>query len=165
MPKATKDENESSVQYAYQHGTATDSHDFEKLQFVRLKIPRLIPGDLIEAVKGRTFTTEQFYKYQELQIDNPYNHLFALIDENKKIHGYIWAEVNVLDSSLFVNTFSVAKEYWGKGLAIPSVIKFLSFLKDKTNASRIFWITTNEKFFLKHGFKRSKNVLMEYNLS
>ena len=135
----------------------------DHLSFVRLKIPKLIPSELIENVKGRTFTPAQFYKYQESQIDNPYNHLYVLVDDSKKIHGYLWAEVNILDDSLFVNTFSITKQYWGKGSAIPKVVEFLGVLKKKTNAPRVFWLTTNEKFFLKHKFKRSKNVLMEYN--
>lgn len=143
---------------------ATESKEEVKLEFVRLKLPRLIPTELIEAVKGRTFTSEQFYKYQESQNDNPFNHLYALIDEKKKIHGYFWAEMNSLDGSLFVNTFSISKEFWGKGNAIPMVIEFLKRLKEKVKPSRIFWVTTNEKFFVKHGFKRSKNSLMEYNL-
>lgn len=135
----------------------------EALSFVRLRIPRLIPVELIELVKGRTFTPSQFYHYQEEQADNPYNHLFVLVDEVKKIHGYLWAEVNILDNSLFVNTFSVSKEFWGKGEAIEKVTEFLRELKAKTKAPRVFWITTNQKFFLKKGFKHSKNVLMEYN--
>jgi N-acetylglutamate synthase-like GNAT family acetyltransferase len=137
----------------------------QNLTFVRLRLPKLIPKELIEEVKGRTFTPEQFYIYQDQQIDNPYNFLFALIDEDKKIQGYLWAEINILDGSLFVNTFSIRKKFWGKGKAIPMVIKFLEELKQKTKAPRVFWITTNEKFFVKHGFKRSKNVLMEYNLN
>lgn len=140
------------------------AENLQNLTFVRLKLPRLIPLHLIDSVKGRTFTPDQFYKYQESQIDNPYNYLFALVDAEKKIHGYLWAEVNILDGSLFVNTFSISKEYWGKGQAIPKVIEFLKVLKEKTKAPKVFWITTNEKFFLKQNFKRSKNVLMEYNL-
>lgn len=134
-----------------------------KLEFVRLKIPRLIPIQLIEAVKGRTFTSEQFLIYQEKQVDNPGNFLFALIDSEKKIHGYLWAEQNNLDQTLFVNTFSISKDYWGKGIGIKKAIQFLEGLKNKTRAPRVFWVTTNEKFFVKHGFKRSKNCLMEYN--
>lgn len=141
----------------------TDEELFDKLQFVKLKIPRLVPSGLIEAVKGRTFSTDQFYKYQEANIDNPFNYLFALIDDHKKIQGFLWVETNLLDKSLFVNTFSVAKEYWGKGRTIDKAIDFLRDLRIKTQAPKVFWCTTNEKFFVKHGFKRSKNVLMEYN--
>jgi len=134
-----------------------------KLEFVPLKIPSLIPLELVEAVKGRTFTAKQFIAHQESQMDNPGNFLYVLIDENKKIHGYLWAELNILDNTLFVNTFSISKDHWGKGTAIKMAIDFLHVLKEKTKAPRVYWVTTNEKFFSKHGFKRSKNVLMEYN--
>ena len=143
--------------------TIPENNDIQKLQFVRLKIPRLIPGTLIENVKGRTFTPEQFYKYQERQIDNPFNYLYAMIDDDKKIHGYLWAESNALDGSLFVNTYSVSKEFWGKGKAVPKAIEFLGRLKESIKAPRVFWITTNQKFFEKHSFKKSKQILMEYN--
>lgn len=134
------------------------------LEFVRCKVPQCIPRELIEAVKGKTFTPQEFYDYQAVNVDNPNNLIFVLIDEAKKIHGFLWAEQNTLDRSLFVNTFSVEKAHWGKGEAIPTVVKFLAQLKKKMNAPRVYWISTNEKFFAKHGFKRSKNVLMEYNL-
>lgn len=144
--------------------TKEQCKDIDSLEFVKLKIPRLIPINLIESVKGRTFTPEQFYHYQEMQIDNPYNFLYVLVDESRKIHGYLWAESNILDGSLFINTFSITKEFWGKGKAINKVIDFLRSFKDKLKATRVFWVTTNEKFFLKQGFKSSKNVLMEYFL-
>lgn len=142
---------------------ATKKQDkLDKLEFVRLKIPRLIPIELIESVKGLTYSPDAFYSYQEQQADNPYNHLFVLIDEKKKIHGYLWAESNMLDNTLFVNTFSIGKEFWGKGKGIDKAIEFLRTLAEKTKAPKVLWITTNEKFFLKHGFKRSKLHLMEY---
>lgn len=134
----------------------------ENLQFVRLKIPRLIPIELVENVKGRTFSPEQFYKYQEYQISNPNNHLYALIDKANKIQGYMWAEVSRLDECLWVNTFSINKEYWGKGEAIKLAEEFLKPLSQKIKAPKTFWVTTNEKFFIKKGFRRSKNSLMEY---
>jgi hypothetical protein len=140
-----------------------EKDNFESLKFVKLQIPELIPRALIEAVKGKTFTPEQFYAYQKKCLNNPYNYLFALIDENKVIQGFLWAEANLLDHSLFVNTFSISKEYWGKGKAIELAISFLRDLKAKLKSPRVFWITTNDKFFVKHNFKRSKNVLMEYN--
>jgi N-acetylglutamate synthase-like GNAT family acetyltransferase len=135
----------------------------DKLNFVKLKIPRLIPKELIESVKGRTFTPDQFYVYADDNKENPYFYLFALVDELKKIHGYLWAELNLLDGSLFINTFSIDKEFWGNGHAMPKVMEFLRELKAKTKAPRVFWLTTNEKFFLKKGFKKSKNVLMEFH--
>lgn len=136
--------------------------DLSKLEFVRLKIPRLIPLDLIDAVKGRSFTPEQFIKYQEQQVDNPGNFLYALIDPDKKIQGYLWAELNMLDNALFISTFSISKAYWGKGAGIKKAVEFVAQLKEKTKSPRVLWCSTNEKFFMKHGFRRAKQVLMEF---
>lgn len=135
----------------------------DELVFVKLKIPKLIPRELIESVKGKTFTPEQFYDHQERMVGNPHNHLFALVDGNKKIHGYLWAETNVLDGSLFINTFSISKEFWGKGEAIGKVTAFLDEFHRKIGAKKVFWLTTNERFFLKKGFTKSKISLLEYN--
>jgi hypothetical protein len=137
--------------------------DLTSFKFVKLKIPDLIPYELIENVKGRTFTPEQFYKYQNQQVSNPYNFLYALIDEVSRIQGFLWAEQNMLDRSLFINTFSITKECWHKGKAIAKVTEFLRDLKAKTKAEKVFWATTNGKFFKKHGFKESKIKLMEYS--
>ena len=138
--------------------------DLEELEFLVLKVPSLIPVELIELVKGRTFTTEQFYNYQAKQIknENPGNFLYALIDKEKIIHGFLWCELNALDGSLFVNTFSISKKFWHKGKILPKVIEFLKELKKKVKAPAVLWCTTNEKFFQKQGFKRSKIALMEY---
>ena len=136
-----------------------------ELQFVKLKIPRLIPKELIESVKGSTFTPEQFYQYQEENRANPCNHLYALIDKDKQIHGYLWAESTHLDRSLFVNTLSVSKEFWGKGEALQMALDHIEKMREMIHFKKLFWFTFNEKFFLKHGFTRSKNVLMEYDIN
>jgi len=136
----------------------------DSLTFVPLRIPRLIPRELIEAVKGCTFTPEQFYSYNE-EYAGPKNHLYVMVDPDKKIHGFLWAETNALDGSLFVNTFSISKEFWGKGEAVEKAKDFLRGLVEKLKSPRVFWCTTNERFFVKHGFKRSKISLMEYNLN
>lgn len=136
--------------------------ELKQLQFVKLKIPRLIPRELIESVKGRTFSVDSFYEFQEAQADSPYNFLYVLIDNHKKIHGYLWAEQSMLDGSLFVNTFSITKDYWGKGKGVRLAIDFLKNLQDCKRFPRIFWITTNSRFFSKQGFRPSKQVLMEY---
>ena len=143
----------------------TISATLDELKFVKLRIPTLIPIELIESVKGRTFTPERFYEYQASQVDNPYNHLYVLVDVDAKIHGYLWAEQNLLDGSLFVNTFSIDKEYWGKGEAMGMAIDFVAQLKKRFSSTRVFWCTVNDKFFAKHGFKRSKIILMEYKES
>lgn len=157
-----------SAQATISQEESKETAALDELKFIKVLIPenvRLIPKKLIESVKGNYYTPEQFFKYQEQQIkdENPYNLLFILINKSKQIEGYLWCELSQFDNSLFVNTFSISKEYWFKGKSIPKVIEFLNELKSKFNSPRVFWITVNPKFFEKNGFKRSKNVLMEYN--
>lgn len=135
----------------------------DHLTFTRLKIPTLIKRELLEAVKGVDFTPEQFYDYQEKNINNPRNHLYAMIDTASKIHGFLWAEQNGLNNSLFINTFSVDKEYWHKGKFMLQIAPFILELKDKVKATSISLATTNKKFFKKYGFKESKIAIMTYN--
>lgn len=138
----------------------------ENLRFVRIKHPdviRSIPEALIESVKGRTFSVEQFYTFQEMQAHSPYNFLYAIVDYSNKIHGYLWVERSMLDGTLFVNTFSISRDYWGKGKAVQLAIDYVNSMREVLEAKRVFWISTNDKFYIKKGFKRSKNVLMEYN--
>ena len=137
--------------------------ELSKLSWVRLFVPKLIPEELILAVKGRTFTPKAFYEYQVDVKDWPGNFLYVLIDDDKKIQGFLWAELNNMDGSIFVNTFSVRKEYWHKGKTIEKAIELLLEIKDRCKSPNVYWLTTNPKFFEKHGFTRSKNVLMEYN--
>jgi len=139
----------------------------DQLQFIRSMIPEnvyLIPRQLIESVKGQLYTPDQFYKYQieQAKIQSPYNLLYLLATPQREVVGYLWAELSQFDHSLFVNTFSISKDYWFKGQAIPLVVEFLELIKEKYTSPRVFWITVNPKFFEKHGFRRSKNVLMEY---
>lgn len=132
------------------------------LEHTRLKIPRLIPENLIEAVKFRGFDSEKFYSYQEDHIGDADNMIVALFDKEKKIKGYLWASIDQSDGALFINTFSVSKEYWGKGKAMDKAIEIIKELVEELKPPSVKWITTNDKFFAKHGFKRSREVIMEY---
>jgi len=134
---------------------------FEGLEWVKLYAPELIPSELIEEVRGRTYSIEEFYKFQKLQVDNPANLLFVAIDKEKVIKAYLWAQLNALDSTMFVNTVSIAKEYWNKGEGVDFTIEFLERLKEKVKPRRVFWCTTNKRFFKKKGFRESKICLME----
>ena len=136
--------------------------DFENLRWVKLYNPEIIPQKLIEEIRGRTYSVEEFYEYQKINKENPGNLLYAIADNDNKIRGYLWAEMNALDESLFINTFSIDKEYWNKGEAIDFAIEFLRDLKDKIKARFVYWMTTNSRFFMKKGFKESKHHLMIY---
>lgn len=156
-----------STQVALNDSKAISDSISWDLEFLKVRISknvRLIPQEMIENVKGQSYTPEQFYKYQEEQIlnGNAGNLLYLLVDEKKTVEGFLWIEVSAFDRTLFVNTFSISKKYWHKGKAIPKVIEHLRAVQKKMESPKVFWITQNDRFFTKHGFKRSKNVLMEY---
>jgi N-acetylglutamate synthase-like GNAT family acetyltransferase len=135
------------------------------LKFKRVKdVPTIhrIPAELIENIKGRTYEVEKFYKYQEIQLNNQYNLLFTLENDQNKVVGFLWAVIGMLDDSLFINHYSILKEYWNKGVAINLAISFIALIKNKGGYSSVLWNTTNSKFFKKHGFTESKIRLMEY---
>lgn len=150
-----------------------EKYTVEDLSFKRLFFPRNIPKHLVEQVKDRTFTVEQFYKEMEeineyeyqagILHDQPSNYLISINDPENNIVGYIWAFKNTLDNSLFVNTLSVDKRYWGKGEIIPKAIEVMGWLVKKYNLKKTFWMTSNPKYYEKFGFKRSRNVTMEYS--
>lgn len=136
--------------------------NLDNLTFVKLRFPRCIPRELIESVKGITFTPEKFYDYLEEALPSDSEFLYVLVDDDKRIHGYIWFQVNILDNSIFLNTYSVSKEYWGKGEAIKKAVEFMKKIKDELKASEIYWCTSNSKYFAKHGFRPAKQTLMVY---
>lgn len=139
-------------------------YTLEDLKFMRLLLPRLIPIHLIEQVKGRYYSPEKLYDHLQDCVDNedPYNLIFALINPEKDIVGYMWLVTNPLEDSAFVNTISVDKMYWDKGKVIKKAIEFLHGVTNRMKIKSVIWMTTNARFYERLGFKRCRDVAMEY---
>lgn len=147
-------------------------HNIESLKWVRIFTPAHIPKYLVEQVRDRDFSVEDFYKYQETASIiknkegfslNPLNHLYVLVNDENIVKGFLWFTINPLSKDIHLNTFSIDKEYWYKGKAVEKVADFIKDIKNKANLNKIFWITNYEKHSRRHGFKRSRSILMEYN--
>lgn len=141
------------------------------LKFIRIFDPIHIPEYLIDQIKDKDFTTEAFYKYQSsicTQEDNgqlvinPYNLLFVLADEEKKVQGFVWAVVDILNACLCINNYSIDRKYWGKGRAIDLLKEWATEIQEGAKLKKIYWITKATKYCEKYGFSKSKNVLYEY---
>lgn len=139
-------------------------YTLDDLNFVKFLLPSLIPRHLIEQVKGRAFSVDDFYKYAQECVDseNPYSLIYALINPDKEIVGYLWMDLNPLDNSMFVNTFSIDKIYWKKGEAMKKAVEFVKLIANRMKVKTTIWMTTNAKFYERLGFKRCKDVAMEY---
>lgn len=145
----------------------------EDLEWIRIFDPIHIPRYLIEQVRDRDWTVERFYQYQKtinLQkegnniVINPMNLLFVLADKEKAVQGFMWSAVDVLSNCLVINTFSIDKKYWCQGKAVSVVESKAKEIARGAKLSKIYWITNYPKHSEKHGFKRSKSILMEYNM-
>lgn len=139
-------------------------YTLEDLKFMRLLLPKLIPVHLIEQVKGRNYTPQKLLEHLQDCADNedPYNLIFALINHEKDIVGYMWIIINPLDNSAFVNTISVDKIYWNRGEAMKLAIEFVKDLTKRMKFTSTTWMSTNPRFYERIGFKRSRDVAMEY---
>lgn len=145
--------------------------EVEKLRWVRVFSPIHIPKYLVEQIRDREFTIEDFYKYQELNCLvetekgptlNPFNHLYVTVDDENIVKGFFWFIIDPLCKEIFINTFSMDKEYWGGGHAMEKASDHIKMIMKKLKIKKASWITNYPKHSQKHGFKRSKGVIMEY---
>lgn len=147
------------------------SDKIEELRWVRVFSPIHIPKYLVEQVRDRDYSVEDFYKYQEINCLvpgkegptlNPFNHLYVLADENNVVKGFLWFVIDPLSKDGIVNTFSMDKEYWGDGKAMKKASDHVKEIVKKLKLKKVYWITNYPKHSERHGFRRSRSVLMEY---
>lgn len=141
----------------------------DKMQWIRLITPDVIPKYLVEQVRDKDYSVEDFYKYQKIncmhgEMINPFNHLYALCNEENEVKGFLWFVIDPLTKDILLNTYSVDKEYWYGGKAVEWLTHHMKNILNKLNLKKVYWANNYPKHALKHGFKRSKAVLMEYNI-
>jgi hypothetical protein len=145
--------------------------DIDSLKWVRVFTPMHIPKYLVEQVRDRDYTIEDFYKYHEINCLqpgaggfklNPFSHLYVLVDPENIPKGFLWFIVDPLSKDLAVQTYSVDKAYWGKGRAVEKLANLIKSVRKKANLKKIYWVTNYPKHSERYGFKRSKSVLMEF---
>jgi hypothetical protein len=143
----------------------------EDLKFIRIFDPTLVPKTLIEQIKNRQHTVQDFYDYNndkcfifdgESARINPLNHLYVLVDENNKIKGVLWCTLD--GQQCTVELFSIEKEYWNKGNALKFVSDTMGNIAKELGIKNIRLFTTNPGSYEKIGFKRSKHIMMEQNI-
>ena len=145
----------------------------DDLKWIRIFTPSHIPKYLIEQVRDRDFSVEDFYKYHEINCTipsndgnvklNPFSHLYVLANEENEVKGMLWFCVDPLTKDLVIQTFSMDKEYWMNGTAVKKLSKHIKNIRKKGNLNKIYWVTNYPKHSERNGFKRAKSVLMEYN--
>ena len=99
----------------------------DDLRWVRLFTPIHIPKYLVEQIRDKDYSVEDFYKLQEnsciiMKDDgpslNPLNHLYVLVDKENIVKGFLWFTIDVLSKSICIHVCSIDKDYWVKGKAV-----------------------------------------------
>lgn len=143
----------------------------EDLRWIRIFTPYHIPKYLVEQVRDRDFTVDEFYKYQEInclinkgddRTLNPFSHLYVLVNSDNIPKGFLWFCIDPLTKDIIIQTYSVDKDYWN-GHAVEKLATHMKEIRKKGNLNKIYWITRYPKHSMRHGFKRSENILMEYD--
>lgn len=145
--------------------------DFSKLKFMRVFTPDHIPKELVTQIKEKHFEPDDFYSYLRAccvtqgpngPTLNPFCHLYVIADENKHVIGFVWFEIDILEKCINLNTFSMHPDFWFKGKAVKLLTEFMKKELKKSEMKCIYWHTRYPKHSERNGFKRSKNILMEY---
>ena len=152
----------------------SEHKEFDSLRWVRVFTPVHIPKYLVEQVRNRDYNVEDFYTFQEKNCIrntkegptlNPLNHLYVLANDENITKGFLWFVVDPLTKDICVNTYSIDKDYWGKGKAVGKVADFIKDIRKKGSLNKVYWITNYPKHSQRYGFRQSKSVLMEYDHS
>lgn len=145
--------------------------DFDKLRFIRVFTPMHVPKELIEQVRDRTYEVEDWYKYQEIicirqtpsgpQL-NPLSLLYVIADEENKVIGMLWCEIDTLGKTLVIQTFSMDKKYWSRGKAVALLAKKGKEIAKECKLKSISWMTAYPRHSERYGFKRARQTHMEW---
>ena len=144
----------------------------DELRFIRVFTPDHVPRYLVEQVRDRDYSVEDFFKYHQINCLtqsnkeltlNPFSHLYVLANKENYIKGVLWFSIDALSKDILIQTFSVDKEYWGKGQAVKMLAEHIKKIRKKANLNKIYWVSNYPKHSERYGFKRSKAVLMEYD--
>lgn len=150
----------------------SDDIDFGKLRWIRVFTPLHIPKYLVEQVRDRDFSVQEFFDYQEINCItetsegptlNPFSHLYVLADTENLIKGFLWFTIDPLSKDIVIQTYSVDKQYWGKGKAVEKLATLIKEVRHKAKLKKIYWITNYPKHSERYGFKRSRSILMEHS--
>ena len=143
----------------------------DELRWIRSTSPELIPRYLVEQIKHKDFSVDDFMKYQKNLtfvstqdgvMLNPFSHLYYLANPENMIKGILWFCVDPLTKDVIIQTYSVDKEYSKTGGAVEKLTTLIKDIVIKGNLKKIYWITNHPRHSQRHGFKKSRSVLMEY---
>lgn len=127
------------------------------IEFIRILDARIIPSYLVKQV--RFVERNAFYAMMQDAYKYPLDYIYAMINPEREIKGYIWYQVNVMNKSIFVNTISICDE-WKHTNKTEMIHDFLEEEVGKHGYKKIFFLTDKPSFYEKMGFVKTKEILL-----
>jgi len=144
----------------------------DELRWIRVFTPDHIPHYLIEQIKDRDYSIEDFFKYQKINCLsakegsfslNPFNHLYVLANDKNEVKGVLWFTVDPLAKDILIQIYSIDRMYWNSGQAVKKLFSHIKDILKKANLNKVFWANAHPKHAKRYGFKESRMILMEYD--
>ncbi|MDX1532799.1 MAG: hypothetical protein R3230_01180 [Nitrosopumilaceae archaeon] len=146
--------------------------ELDELKWVRVFTPVHIPKYLIDQIKHKEFTSDQFIRTLEglcliqgkngMEL-NPLCHLYVLATPDNVVEGFLWFTIDTLSNSAIINNFSVDKKYWMRGKAVRRLAILMKEVIKKLQLNKVYWLTEYPRHSEWYGFKESTSKLMEYD--
>lgn len=133
------------------------------LTIIPLPDARLVPKFLVEQVKDREWSVQEWYDYQQADKSEA-NLLLGVINQDHAVVGFIWMTLDGFSKWVFINTLSVSPAYQGKRKLIKFVHRYIRDLAKRLEMTRVIWVTDRPRALEKYGYSRSDSVLMEVKL-
>ena len=133
----------------------------KQLAIIPIPDPRLIPRYLLEQVKDRKWTTEEWYDLQLKLVGVESNLVLSLVDRDHQVKGFIWLTIDGFDKHIHINTFSVDHEYQRKSKLIKYVTSYIRKLAKGLKIETVIWTARRTKALERYGFKQSEFKIME----
>lgn len=132
----------------------------KKLSIIPIPDARLIPKYLLEQVKDRKWTPEEWYEHQIKLHGIESNLVLSIIDKKHQVKGLIWLTIDGFEKHIHINTLSVDKEYQKKSKLINFVAKYIRELGKALKIETVLWTTRRPKALERYGFKESDFKIM-----
>ena len=137
----------------------------KELKIIPVPDPRLVPKYLLEQVKDRPWSVDDWYAYQLKAAGNSGNLILSLIDNAHNIVGFIWLSIDNFDKSIFINTVSIDKRYQKRSRLIKFIGNYIRDLAEKLNIDDVVLAAKRTRDLERYGFKASEYTLMKTKAS
>lgn len=135
----------------------------DTLKIIQINDFHLIPPYLVEQITDREYDPKVLYALGVDIVKSPTTMLYVFADEEHKIKGFLWANLELMSKYIWVRECSLDKEYQsvGRGIIDRVLEEVLRPIKERLKLNGIRILTTHPNVYERKGFKQSKFVLME----